>query len=669
MRTRRVAHLVGRFLPVTERWIHAQIRDASDVDAIVLNRGARENEGLFPVTRHVSLADLPASACAREADGWAASGVSPRLLREAKRFGCELVHAHFGTEGTIGVGLAGALGVPLVTSFYGYDVGQLPRDPAWRAAYRHLFARGARFLAEGPALAASLAVLGCPPDRIGLMPLPAAPFRGARHEAPDLPPLVLICGRLVPKKGVDDSLRALACLRDTACDFRAVIIGDGPERERLGRLQQQLGLEAQVDFVGAQSPAEVERWLSESAVLLQMSRTAADGDCEGGSPVILADAAMAGVPAVATRHCDIPFVVLHGRTGLLVESGNAEGAAECLRRLLGCPATRRDMGAEAARFASDRFEPRKCGAKLRAHYDQAIAAYASLPAAAPVCAAAGGPLRLAVQVDFEIRAGRIASLARRVDRNRLPVDVRARALRAIGDAERGKQRPAAAARRYRQWARLQPDEAYAALDEAAAWFAADDGPRALGALARFLDAHPDPVYAIERAEMALAGVSPAQAWRPHVHRRLRSPEAVMAIGLRELRAHLDAGPAQADIRRARRLLDGLLRHPLTRLSASEPAGGRAGLVNEAWTLAYRVASLSAGLDPAARAWARRTFARIAGTADAGPSLRGGACYHLATLHLNEGRTAAAVDAARRCLSLIPDHQAAGRLLVHHEEAA
>src|SRR4029453_14801499 len=155
----RVGQLVARYLPATENWIHTLISAVPDACSLVMNRGARENADRFP-SRQVSLPDLASEACGPEALGLERNGVSPTFLAAARDFRCQVLHAHFGTEGALGLPLARALGVPLVTSFYGFDASSLPHERAWKRPLADLFAGGTLFCAEGPVLADRLVGLG-----------------------------------------------------------------------------------------------------------------------------------------------------------------------------------------------------------------------------------------------------------------------------------------------------------------------------------------------------------------------------------------------------------------------------------------------------------------------------------------------------------------------------
>jgi glycosyltransferase involved in cell wall biosynthesis len=107
-------------------------------------------------------------------------------------------------------------------------------------------------------------------------------------------PSLLFLGRLVPVKGVDVLLRAVAAM-DNAPGL--IIAGDGPEKESLRRLADNLGVRA--DFVGEVRGEDKDRLLSEAGAVVLPSTVLSDGRTEG-APVVALEAMAAGVPVVAS---------------------------------------------------------------------------------------------------------------------------------------------------------------------------------------------------------------------------------------------------------------------------------------------------------------------------------------------------------------------------------
>src|SRR5262245_33233592 len=130
---------------------------------------------------------------------------TPRLGLALARHGARVLHAHFGYTGHQVLAVKRLTGLPLVTSFDGEDASRLPSEPGWRERYAELFARGDRFLAEGPVLRERLVALGCPPEKALIQPIAIPvgryPFR-ERRRRPGQPVRLLFCASLREKKGL-----------------------------------------------------------------------------------------------------------------------------------------------------------------------------------------------------------------------------------------------------------------------------------------------------------------------------------------------------------------------------------------------------------------------------------------------------------------------------------
>lgn len=110
---------------------------------------------------------------------------------------------------------------------------------------------------------------------------------------------LLAVGRLVPSKGYDVLLTALATLVETVPAARLRIVGDGPEKPRLTALAERLGLADRVTFLGARGIDDVRAEYARADLFVISSR-------DEGLPRTLLEAASAAVPVVATRVGGIP---------------------------------------------------------------------------------------------------------------------------------------------------------------------------------------------------------------------------------------------------------------------------------------------------------------------------------------------------------------------------
>ncbi|MFW6086490.1 MAG: glycosyltransferase [Myxococcota bacterium] len=292
-----------------------------------------------------------------------------------------VVHAHFGPAGLRVDRECRLLAIPLVVSFYGFDVGTLPRDSRIVRRYRELFNEAAAVTAEGPALARKLLDLGAPARTVKLLPLGLPEWALApphRAVAWDSKPLRLLqVARFAEKKGIDTTLRALALARRRGAQAELVLAGGGPLEAPLRSLIEELRLSDAVSLPGFVPHDELPRLLSEAHLFVQPSRTASDGDTEGGHPTTLLEAQAQEVPVLGTRHADIPMAVQHGTIGWLVAEDDHEALAEGIVALDRDRARLRRMGEAARSWVLRRHHPERL-LKLRERiYRNALRTYAS----------------------------------------------------------------------------------------------------------------------------------------------------------------------------------------------------------------------------------------------------------------------------------------------------
>jgi colanic acid/amylovoran biosynthesis glycosyltransferase len=266
-----------------------------------------------------------------------------RTLEESRR--PAIIHAHYATTGYL---IGSVTKAPLVVSTYGFDVSAMARRCAWRRAFGRLANRAAAVLVEGPHMAGVVEGLGFPADRIRVVRI-AANLQDVEYEPQrDLsgPPRLLVCGRLIEKKGHELAIRAFGLLRnELGTDAALEIVGGGPRSADLIALVRRLGLQDRVHMVGPLPRSAYLERLRSATLLLAPSITAANGDSEGGAPTTILDAQASGTIVVGSTHADIPFLVRDGETGILVAEGDVDSLADGIRRAL---ASKPDWSAMAA---------------------------------------------------------------------------------------------------------------------------------------------------------------------------------------------------------------------------------------------------------------------------------------------------------------------------------
>jgi colanic acid/amylovoran biosynthesis glycosyltransferase len=383
----RVLHTLDYFVSFTENWIYPQVTQVPSVEGSVICLVV-ENPELYPIDkRRLTVYPPP----------WNSAFGLPRLFDAfARRMGRGalvpalkvrqwrplILHAHFGMRGWGSIGLKKRLGIPLVTSFYGYDAWLLPdSEPIWRERYKELFTIGDVFLVEGPAMQARLMELGCPADKVRVhrigVDLSQLPFK-TRDFSGDL--RIAMVGRFVEKKGLPDGLRACARACSLGGNLSVTIVGDPLDNDVAGqRVKEELlalasspELSGRVRLTGFLSLQETRSLLATQDVLLCPSRQAANGDAEGGSPVVLTEAMALGLLCIGTRHCDIPEVIKDAVTGYLCHEGDVAAMVDILCSLGSDPGKLKKLTYAGRKHIEENFSQQNQLNKVRTIYSSLL---------------------------------------------------------------------------------------------------------------------------------------------------------------------------------------------------------------------------------------------------------------------------------------------------------
>ena len=137
----------------------------------------------------------------------------------------------------------------------------------------------------------------------------------------------IFVGRLIPEKGVDFLLTSLAILKGEFPDFRAIIVGDGPERRKLELLAGELGVEENVTFTGFLD--DYRDVLS----LMKASKVFAFPSRREGFGLVVIEAMASGIPVVTVKHPmnASKYLVENGKNGFVVDNSPKAFAQALLR--------------------------------------------------------------------------------------------------------------------------------------------------------------------------------------------------------------------------------------------------------------------------------------------------------------------------------------------------
>lgn len=139
--------------------------------------------------------------------------------------------------------------------------------------------------------------------------------------------VVIFVGRFRPEKDIACLIRAMEILVARNPKVRALIIGEGPEEEKLVELTRKVNLDRHVNFAGQVAPKKVPEYMAAADVFVLPSLSE-------GFPGVILEAMASGLPVVATRVTGIPEIITDGENGFLVSPGDYKQIAEAVLPIL-----------------------------------------------------------------------------------------------------------------------------------------------------------------------------------------------------------------------------------------------------------------------------------------------------------------------------------------------
>jgi glycosyltransferase involved in cell wall biosynthesis len=194
--------------------------------------------------------------------------------------------------------------------------------------------------------------------------LPAPrPLRPGRH--------VIAVGRLVPKKGFDVLVRAIAKLSAEGRDIDCTIVGDGELEAELRALVEELDAGDRVHLIGARRPDEILELLVDADVLAAPCTIAPTGNRDS-MPVVIKEAMAMELPVVASDDFGIPEMVTPD-VGVLVPRDDADALADAIAHVLDLsPEERAAMGRAGRQHVLESFDEPKLAAALGARFEELL---------------------------------------------------------------------------------------------------------------------------------------------------------------------------------------------------------------------------------------------------------------------------------------------------------
>jgi glycosyltransferase involved in cell wall biosynthesis len=171
------------------------------------------------------------------------------------------------------------------------------------------------------------------------------------EAAPEYEPIpnesqkILYVGVLTRQKGVEFLLRAMPDVIDVHPGARAVIVGDGPDSERLQTIARELGIEHVVEFTGRIPNRELMAYYRSARVCVIPSLWLEN------SPIVAYESMLAGRPLVGSDRGGIPDLIERSEGGRVFPAMDSKAMARCLNELLESHELATRLGENARRFA------------------------------------------------------------------------------------------------------------------------------------------------------------------------------------------------------------------------------------------------------------------------------------------------------------------------------
>ena len=288
-------------------------------------------------------------------------------VRARRNFEPEVVHAHWWfPNGVVGTWVSGLARIPLVTTLHGTDVRLVRKVSVARPLFGHVLKRSAAVTTVSRWLKEETEALA-PGVHPTVAPMPVATDRFAPGSSRNGQHLLFV-GRLTDQKGVEHLLHALSSMKTPSASLD--IVGDGPNREALKQLAQQLGIATRIRWHGQLSQSELPPLYQRAAAVVIPS-------IDEGLGLVAVEALLCETPVVAFDSGGLRDVIQHEKTGLLVKPGDRAALANALDDLLARDGRGSQLGRAGRLYALSAFAPESAARRYAEIYRHVLGANAS----------------------------------------------------------------------------------------------------------------------------------------------------------------------------------------------------------------------------------------------------------------------------------------------------
>ncbi|MCX5925411.1 MAG: glycosyltransferase [Candidatus Dependentiae bacterium] len=278
----------------------------------------------------------------------------------------DIILCQFGYRGTelIDIKKQKGLQAKVVTCFRGSDLTKhVKKNPRM---YDYLFQKGDLFLPVCNYFQQKLIDMGCNPKKIKVMhstiDCNKFKFKPRAYKANEPIKITTVC-RLVEKKGVEYSIKAIEQLVSKYPEIELSIIGFGPLESTLKKMVAQSAARNNIKFLGRCTEQEVIEILGKTHIFILPCVTASNGDSEG-IPNACKESMATGKPTISTFNAGISELIDNGISGFLVPEKDSFALAQKIEYLIKNPQIWHTMGLAARNKVLNMYDKTKENQKL-----------------------------------------------------------------------------------------------------------------------------------------------------------------------------------------------------------------------------------------------------------------------------------------------------------------
>jgi glycosyltransferase involved in cell wall biosynthesis len=210
---------------------------------------------------------------------------------------------------------------------------------------------------------------GVPDDRITVLydGVDLSRFHNTNLLEKKIKKRIVTAGRLIPSKGTDDTIKVFSRVLKRWPDASLVVLGDGPELERLQTLAESLAIQQAVTFKGHVSHEEVFEEMSQAEIFLFMSKKSSER-----LPNVVKEAIGCRCLCVTTETPGIEELLVNGKHGYLVAQGDVESATQYIDSAFSDSSIVQSMTQSAYHQLENKFDLERIMAQYREQWEHLV---------------------------------------------------------------------------------------------------------------------------------------------------------------------------------------------------------------------------------------------------------------------------------------------------------